>query len=142
VIDQRGVDFAHRLANAHADAVAAAGPRPVFQIGMDTPQVTGQLLGDGARALQDAAAVLGLATDGGWWALGVHTPEVAGCLRDVPMSRSDTGTVTLRALRDTGIDVELISELRDVDTIDDVGAVRAACAPTSRFFRATAPVVC
>lgn len=35
VIDQRGEDFACRLANAHADAAAAVGARPVLQIGMD-----------------------------------------------------------------------------------------------------------
>jgi uncharacterized protein len=86
--------------------------------------------------------VLGPARDGGWWALGVRAAAMADCLRDVPMSRSDTGAVTLRALRDTGIDVGLIPELRDVDTIDDVGAVRAACAPWSRFVRATVAVEC
>src|SRR5271165_271497 len=40
VIPQRGTDFADRLANAHADAAMAAGPQPVLQIGMDTPQIT------------------------------------------------------------------------------------------------------
>jgi uncharacterized protein len=78
-----------------------------------------------------------MATDGGWWALGVHSPTDADVLRAVPMSRDDTGAVTLRALRETGISVILIDELRDVDTIDDVAAVRAASAPGSRFARAT-----
>jgi uncharacterized protein len=137
VIDQRGHDFAQRLAHAHADA-AAAGGRPVLQIGMDTPQVTAELLSRAADALVGVPAVLGMACDGGWWALGVRTPDLAACLRDVPMSRADTGAVTLRALRDTGVDVTLLSELRDVDTIDDVDAVRAACAPGSRFASATA----
>ena len=45
--------------------------------------------------------------------------------------------MTLSALRDTGIDVTLVAELADVDTIDDVDAVRRVCAPDSRFVRAT-----
>ncbi|WP_029118026.1 DUF2064 domain-containing protein [Mycobacterium sp. URHB0044] len=135
VIEQRGADFADRLANAHADAAAAAGGLPVLQIGMDTPQVTPALLADCAATLTKADAVLGMACDGGWWVLGVTDPAMAGCLRDVPMSTPDTGAVTLRALRDTGVDVRLVSELADVDTIDDVAVVGRACPPSSRFHR-------
>jgi uncharacterized protein len=140
VIDQRGDSFADRLANAHADAFAAAGPQPVLQIGMDTPQVTAGLIARCAEALLSAPAVLGMAPDGGWWVLGAHSATTAGVLRGLPMSQHDTGAVTLRALRDTGVDVTLVEELRDVDTIDDVGAVRRACAPDSRFARVAAGV--
>ena len=140
VIEQRGDGFAQRLAHAHADAATVAGG-PVFQIGMDTPQVTPELLDAGARLLLDAPAVLGPACDGGWWALGVRSAAFAQCLRDVPMSRPDTGAATLRALRDIGVGVTLIPELRDVDTVDDIEAVRAQCAPSSRFACATAAVV-
>lgn len=140
VISQRGTDFADRLANAHADAASAAGAYPVLQIGMDTPQVTAALIVRSADALLTAPAVLGMATDGGWWVLGVHSPTDADVLRAVPMSRDDTGAVTLRALRDTGINVILIDELRDVDTVDDVAAVRETSSPDSRFARATVGV--
>ena len=140
VIPQRGTDFADRLANAHADAAVAAGPQPVLQIGMDTPQLTPALIVRSADALLTAPAVLGMATDGGWWLLGVHSPTDADVLRAVPMSRDDTGAITLRALRETGIDVILIDELRDVDTVDDVAAVREVSSPDSRFARATAGV--
>jgi glycosyltransferase A (GT-A) superfamily protein (DUF2064 family) len=140
VIEQRGDDFADRLANAHEDAAAAAGGLPVVQIGMDTPQVTVDLLVECATALRSADAVLGMARDGGWWVLGIHDPRVAECLRDVPMSTSTTGAVTLAALRDTGLDVGLVSELVDVDTVDDVEVVRRACQPDSRFRQVTLAV--
>jgi uncharacterized protein len=140
VIGQRGTDFADRLANAHADAALAAGPQPVLQIGMDTPQVTAALIVRSANALLTAPAVLGMAADGGWWVLGVHSPIDADVLRAVPMSRDDTGAITLRALRDTGINVILIDELRDFDTVGDVPAVREASPPDSRFARATAGI--
>jgi uncharacterized protein len=140
IIDQRGADFAERLANAHADAFAAGGPQPVLQIGMDTPQITAALIARCAEALLCEPAVLGMAFDGGWWVLGVHSPLAAAVLRGLPMSQPDTGAVTLRALRDTGVNVALVDELRDVDTIEDVAAVRSACAPSSRFAQAAAAV--
>ncbi|MCV7409629.1 glycosyltransferase involved in cell wall biogenesis [Mycobacterium florentinum] len=134
VIEQRGDDFADRLANAHADAAEGF---PVLQIGMDTPQVTAELLTDCARRLLQAPAVLGPADDGGWWVLGVQSPSMAECLRTVPMSQPDTGELTLKALRDNGIDVVAVQRLSDVDTVDDIAAVREACGPVSRFARVT-----
>jgi len=130
VIGQRGDDFADRLANAHADA---ADGQPVLQIGMDPPQVTDELLASCARRLLRAQAVLGLACDGGWWVLGLQTPATAECLRSVPMSQPDTGELTLKALRDNGIDVYPVEVLSDFDIVDDVAAVREACDPASRF---------
>lgn len=137
VVPQRGVDFADRLANAHLDAAATAGGLPVLQIGMDTPQVTAEVIGQCARQLLAADAVLGMARDGGWWVLGVADATTAGCLRSIPMSQPDTGALTLAALRDTGANVGMVRTLADVDTVDDVEEVRRECALESRFIRAT-----
>jgi len=133
VVGQRGADFAERLVHAHTDASEAVGGLPVLQLGMDTPQVTPQLIEACARALLKTDAVLGMARDGGWWVLGVTTPAMAECLLGLPMSQPDTGAVTLAALTDTGVNVTLVEELADVDTIDDFEHVRDACAPNSRF---------
>ena len=135
VIEQRGGGFADRLANAHADS----GFRgyPVLQIGMDTPQVTADLLTGCAHRLLESPAVLGLACDGGWWVLGVRAPAMAECLRTVPMSQPDTGQLTLNALRDNGIEVAPVERLADFDVVADVAVVRDACAPASRFARVT-----
>ena len=134
VVEQRGDSFADRLANAHADA---ADGYPVLQIGMDTPQVTVELLASCAGRLLETPAVLGLARDGGWWVLGVRTPTDADCLRTVPMSRSDTGELTLKALRNNGIDVAPMHQLADFDIVEDVATVRDACAAASLFARVT-----
>jgi uncharacterized protein len=136
VIAQRGNEFADRLANAHVDAAALDG-RPVLQIGMDTPQVTAELLADSGRRLAESPAVLGLACDGGWWVLGVRTPALAECLRSVPMSQPNTGALTLKALRSNGVSVSILEELADVDVVDDVAVVREGCRPGSRFVKAT-----
>lgn len=136
VIQQRGGPFGDRLANAHADAAALYPGLPVLQIGMDTPQVTPELLArTGRRTRSDA--VLGPATDGGWWALGLRDPRWAHALRQVPMSQSDTATCTRIALAGLGIETETGAVLSDVDTMDD--AVRVSeVVPESRFARAVA----
>lgn len=140
VVEQRGATFAERLANAHADAAAAAGCDAVLQIGMDTPQVDAALLAGCARLLVDAHAVLGHAHDGGWWLLGVAHPETARCLMEVPMSQPDTGALTRAALERTGEPVRLAESLADVDIVADIPVVRAACRPFSRFVASTSGV--
>ena len=142
VVEQRGDSFADRLANAHADAAATAGPMPVLQIGMDTPQVTAELLTRCARALLGAHAVVGPARDGGWWLLGVADAATAECLRLVPMSRPDTGALTYAALLQTGSPVTVLEELADVDTVADISVVRADCRPSGRFAQITTGVQC
>lgn len=140
VVPQRGDGFADRLANAHVDAADAAGIRAVIQIGMDTPQVSAEMLTECAHELLGADAVLGLADDGGWWVLGVADAATADCLRTVPMSQPDTGVLTLAALYAKGIDVVRVAELPDFDTFADIDAVRRLCGASSRFARATAGV--
>ncbi|WP_370944780.1 DUF2064 domain-containing protein [Amycolatopsis sp. cg5] len=139
VFAQRGWDFGARLANAHADTAALFAGMPVLQIGMDTPQVSPNLLMAAAEPLlhEGRAATLGLAEDGGWWALGLRDPRNAHVLADVPMSRDDTGKLTLRAL--AGLDPKLLSTLSDVDTMADARHV-ASLRPDSRFAQAVAEV--
>ena len=137
VIEQRGDGFGDRLANAHADASRPPGGFPVLQIGMDTPQVTAELLAGCAGRLLETPALLGLAFDGGWWVLGVRTPAIAECLRavpDVPARHRRTHAKSVARQRYRRGSVQ---PLADVDVVDDVAVVREACGPASRFARVT-----
>ncbi|MEU4246954.1 DUF2064 domain-containing protein [Amycolatopsis sp. NPDC026612] len=139
-IPQRGYDFGARLANAHADAAEVHAGLPILQIGMDTPQVTPELLAAAAAPVRHGHdAVLGPAVDGGWWALGLAEPRHAQVLAGVPMSRDDTGERTLRALTACGLRPRPAGRLSDVDTMADARSVAAAC-PDGRFARAVAAV--
>lgn len=132
VITQRGNTFGERLRNAHLDT-AAVHPGPALQIGMDTPQASAELLADGLDRLTDHDAVLGLATDGGWWALGLHSARGAHTLPQIPMSTPNTGSSTLSALVGHDLSVAELPQLTDVDHLDDVHAVALQCAPGSHF---------
>jgi glycosyltransferase A (GT-A) superfamily protein (DUF2064 family) len=114
-----------------AHALEAAGG-PALLVGMDTPQVTPELLARSAAPLLDGAdAVLGPASDGGFWALGLRKPR-GDAVRGVPMGRVDTGARQRRRLEELGLRVAALPSLRDVDDFDDALAV-ATAAPRSRF---------
>lgn len=126
VFEQQGDGLAARL--AHAWSVAGG---PGLQIGMDTPQVTPALLDHCLDRLLEPGndAALGLAPDGGWWAIGLvrsHPSVFPG----VPMSHSTTGACQRRRLDDLGLTVADLPVLRDVDTVADVVAVADEVAGT------------
>ncbi len=132
VMPQRGDGLDERLDAAMSDAFATADAAPALLIGMDTPQVTVPMLTDAAQRLADGAdAVLGLAADGGYWAIGLRRPTPDGFV-GVPMSTASTGVEQHRRLCDLGLRVELLAELRDVDTWGDALAV-AGAVPGSGF---------
>ncbi|WP_067667213.1 TIGR04282 family arsenosugar biosynthesis glycosyltransferase [Nocardia miyunensis] len=122
LVPQRGDTFGQRLANAHADAARAG--LPVLQIGMDTPQAGPALLAVSATLLLECGdTVLGPASDGGWWALGLTDPRPARTLAEVPMSTDRTGDLTREALGRCGCRVRRLPTLTDVDTAADALAV-------------------
>ena len=136
VVPQRGDGLGERLAAAFDDVGG-----PALLIGMDTPQVTSAGLADALERLSrpGTEAVLGEAEDGGWWAIGLRTPEPLAFL-GVPMSTASTCDAQRARLSDLGLRVDELPRLRDVDVIADAHAV-AAAAPGSRFAAALATIV-
>lgn len=114
-------------------AAFAAVPGPALLVGMDTPQITPALLERSAARLLEPGtdAVLGPALDGGYWAIGFRQ-HVPGAFDGVPMSSPRTGARQLERLRELGLRVGELPQLRDVDEIGDALQV-AAEAPGSRF---------
>ncbi|MEV0702573.1 DUF2064 domain-containing protein [Saccharopolyspora sp. NPDC050389] len=140
VLGQRGGGFPARLAAAHADTAAEHPGLPIVQIGMDTPQVSPELLAEACEALGIADAALGPAEDGGWWVAGFRSAADARLLSGIPTSRADTGARTLATLRAAGLRVATLSRLTDVDVMDDALRV-AELLPGSRF-AASLPAAC
>ncbi|WP_329309776.1 TIGR04282 family arsenosugar biosynthesis glycosyltransferase [Streptomyces sp. NBC_01262] len=118
-----------------AAAFARYDDGPALLVGMDTPQLTPELL---APALAPGGwdgceAWFGPAADGGFWTLGLSEPALAPALiRGVAMSTPATGEIQRRRLTDAGLRVRDLPPLRDVDTAADAAEV-AAAVPRSRF---------
>jgi glycosyltransferase A (GT-A) superfamily protein (DUF2064 family) len=129
VIAQRGRAFDERLASAWSDA---AGPG--LQIGMDTPQITSELLDHclDVTFQHGATASLGRAADGGWWAIGLSDRWDTDVFTGVPMSTPATAAIQLMRLGGAGHRVAHLPWLTDVDDIGDALRV-AAQATGSRF---------
>lgn len=128
VVPQAAGGLDERLAAAFAQCEG-----PALLVGMDTPQITPELLAPVTcpYGWDGVDAWFGPAADGGFWALGLARPEPA-LLRGVPMSTDRTGAVQRQRLLDAGLSVRDLPMLRDVDTADDAAAV-AAAVPDGRF---------
>jgi uncharacterized protein len=132
VIGQRGAGLDERIAWALSDARVTL-PLPVVLIGMDTPQVTPELLAAAAEPLvsRSADATFGMAEDGGFWLLGLREVD-PDLILGVTMSQGDTGARQLARLEQAGLRVTQLPELTDVDTVREAQQV-AALTPGSRF---------
>ena len=128
LLTQRGTGLAERLGAAFEDAGG-----PALLIGMDTPQLSTDLLAAGLGALTDpdTDAVLGPALDGGYWCIGLKRPSRA-VFDGVPMSEATTCAAQRARIRELGMHLREQPALRDVDTFDDALIV-ARQAPASRF---------
>jgi uncharacterized protein len=126
VVPQRGDGLAERLAAAFEDAGG-----PAFLVGMDTPQVTPELLDAGLAGLDRADATFGAALDGGYWGIGLRSPS-REAFRDIPMSEAGTALAQRARLAALCLTTAILPPLQDVDTIADARAV-AAAAPHTRF---------
>jgi rSAM/selenodomain-associated transferase 1 len=135
VLAQRGDGLDERLAAAVDDLAG-----PLLIVGMDTPQVTAELLDAAARELlaDGTDAVVGPASDGGYWLIGLRSRR-PDALLGVPMSVGHTFTAQMERLDQLGLTAVLVGELRDVDTFSDALVV-AEAHPDGRFAAAVAEV--
>ena len=132
VIPQTGRGLGARLANAWAVTAPPTGGWGI-QIGMDTPQVTASELDDLLAVLVSPpprrpgrTALLGPAFDGGWWVIGLTGTDPRRVFGGVEMSTPRTGGAQLGRLRALGLDVSVVQERRDIDTVADLTAVADA----------------
>ncbi len=124
VIPQPSGGLGERLDAAFAAMFSSAPHEPAVVIGMDTPQVSSaQLESAGVELARGADAVLGEASDGGYWLIGMRA-FVAGAFDGVPMSTTSTACAQRDRLVDLGCRIADAEVLGDVDGFDD--AIRVA----------------
>jgi rSAM/selenodomain-associated transferase 1 len=110
-------DLGQRMATAIAEATSAGAERVVV-IGTDCPDVTAGVVEEAFTRLDAADVVLGPASDGGYYLIGMsrlHRELFEG----VAWSSADTRRVTLERAHASGLSVALLEERRDVDTAED-----------------------
>lgn len=118
---QAGGDLGARLAAAFAEAFAA-GARRVVAMGTDCLDLNADLLGLAFDRLADHDAVVGPATDGGYYLIGLAHP-MAPCFEAIPWSTPETLNTTRARLAAADCTVAELPELRDLDTPADLAAL-------------------
>lgn len=93
---------------------------PVVIIGADIPDITPALIAKAFAALGRAEAVFGPAPDGGYWLVGMKRNRAAprGLFENVRWSSEHALKDTVASMK--GLSVEMITPLRDVDTMADL----------------------
>lgn len=110
-------DLGGRLESAFASSFAEGAERVVV-IGSDCPDVTRADIAAAWNALERHDLVLGPASDGGYWLIGLRCLH-RELFEDIPWSRTTVLEETLGRARCAGLSVFLLRELSDVDTEED-----------------------
>jgi rSAM/selenodomain-associated transferase 1 len=118
---QRGGDLGARMQRIFD----RAGPGPVVIVGTDVPDIARAHVAAAFRLLGGHAAVLGPATDGGYWLIGLRRrPRVPRPFGAVRWSGPHALADTLANLR--GLPVARVATLADVDTPADLAHCAAS----------------
>jgi rSAM/selenodomain-associated transferase 1 len=116
-------ELGERMTTAFAAAFAAGAGR-VAIIGTDCPGLRASHLTQAFEALATAEVVLGPATDGGYYLLGLRQPQPE-LFENKAWSTASVLADTLADAQRLGLRVVLLPELRDVDDATDLAAWNA-----------------
>lgn len=120
---QRDGDLGERLRH-EVDAAFEAGCSAVVLVGTDCLAVDDRRVRLALDALDTADAALGAARDGGYYLLALARP--LRLFEGVPWSTDAVAEATRARLRDAGARWRELAVERDVDTLEDLDAVRDA----------------
>ena len=106
-------DLGQRMHRAFTDANG-----PAIIIGSDCPHLELSDLEAAADTLKEYDLVLGPATDGGYWLIGLNSPCPA-LFEKIKWSTGEVLQTTLTKAKGNGLSIHLLRELADVDTVED-----------------------
>jgi len=120
---QQGETLGDRMRHAF-DRLFADGYSAVVMIGSDLPSLPSSYVAQAFERVRDRAdaLVIGPATDGGYYLIGLRRPCPA-LFTSVAWGAADVLTTTTSIAEACGLTVSFISSWRDVDTVDDLRRV-------------------
>jgi len=115
---QKNGDLGERLISACAEAFRQVYRRVVV-IGSDCPGITPHHLDLAFTALLHKDLVLGPATDGGYYLIGLSR-ETRSLFTRIPWGTENVLAETIQAGKKLGLSIEILEELSDVDRPEDL----------------------
>jgi rSAM/selenodomain-associated transferase 1 len=126
---QEGQDLGERMAGAFARSFEV-GMDKVVLIGTDCPTLQRQHLKEAFEALTHSDLVLGPATDGGYYLIGM-TRRADYLFEGITWSTSQVLPDTMKVASQHGLTTTLLQELDDIDTQEDWERYRSQIEITS-----------
>jgi rSAM/selenodomain-associated transferase 1 len=114
---QEGQDLGERMANAFARSFES-GMEKVVLIGTDCPRLQSNHLNQAFEALTHSDLVVGPATDGGYYLIGMNR-RADYLFEGISWSTSQVLSQTLNVASQHGLTTTLLHELDDIDTQED-----------------------
>ena len=115
------------------------GAKRIVLIGTDIPGITGKILDQAFRLLNDHDLVLGPSTDGGYWLVGMNRPE--NIFENIAWSRADVLANTLTAAKRKGLRAAILDPLTDLDTPEDLYQTPGWQTPFAPYLSVIIPVL-
>ncbi|WP_439581675.1 TIGR04282 family arsenosugar biosynthesis glycosyltransferase [Dyadobacter bucti] len=117
---QKGDDLGERMLNAFEEVFGSSAEKALI-IGTDCPGLDSSIIDEAFRALDTHQVVIGPATDGGYYLLGMQ--KFQQCLfEDIPWSTSEVLELTLQKCVRNKLTYTLLKELSDIDDENDLNA--------------------
>lgn len=110
---QTGVDLGARMENAFQEQFAT-GAKKVIIIGSDCLEITPDHINQAIRVLDTVDVVIGPATDGGYYLLGMNRPRLF-LFQDMPWSQPELCQLTELAILQHNLTFARLDELTDID---------------------------
>lgn len=118
VVAQRGADIGRIMDNAFGDLFGAGAERAVVA-GVDIPGLNGNVVNRAFRELEDADVVIGPATDGGYYLIGLKY-RIPDIFSGISWGTEKVFVETLRLIGKRGLTFRTLTMLTDVDTLADL----------------------
>jgi rSAM/selenodomain-associated transferase 1 len=116
LVPQQGIDLGEKMANAITE-ILKRGRKAVI-IGSDIPDLDRSIIATAFAMLDHNDIVLGPAKDGGYYLIGMRAPH-RRLFKDIPWSTAEVLSRTVEIIKASGLTCWLLSELSDLDTIED-----------------------
>ena len=113
---QEGNGLGNKMKNAFQDICQTHSK--VVIIGSDCPSLTAKIINEAFKKLDEYAFVIGPATDGGYYLLGMNqfSPAV---FENIKWSTAKVLAKTIEIIENLGKSYQLLPELSDIDTEED-----------------------
>jgi rSAM/selenodomain-associated transferase 1 len=120
---QKGDNLGQRMANAFKD-IFKKGYSQAILIGTDIPELSRDIITSAHIALEKKDIVIGPSIDGGYYLIGFKTKSFSTSIfKNIDWSTRTVFDQTLQAIKQKDLQYEILSQLNDIDTLEDLNAL-------------------